>query len=113
MNLKLGDRTIFKAIGISLILNCGLALSAFLYDAQKPPLALLRQIADIFAAPPGLIIGMFGAPKQHSYEAFVNAMAGALLCSVVFYTIVAWGVLRLVTYLRSKAARKPGTVARQ
>ncbi len=104
MSLKLRDRMIFKAIGISVLLNCGMALSASLYDTRKPPLVLLRRIADALAAPPGLIINMFGAPKQHSYHAFMNAIAGALLCSIAFYAVVAWCVMKLIAYLRSDAA---------
>jgi hypothetical protein len=92
-------RLIFKAIAISLILNCGLALSAFLYNAQRP--SVLSRVADALAAPPGVIANWIFAPKQHSYPALVTAMLGALLCSIVFYTAVTWGVLKLIAYLRS------------
>jgi hypothetical protein len=111
MSLKLRDRPILKATGISLILNCGLALSAFLYDAHKPPSVLLR-IADAFAAPPGVIAAWIFAPKQHSYRAFVNAAAGALFCSVLFYAVIAWGFIKLIAFLRSDTAQDRGAGGR-
>jgi hypothetical protein len=105
MSPKLRDSALFKSIGISLLLNCGLALSAFLSDARWPPLVLLRRVADAVAAPPGLIIGTFG-PKQHTQSAFLWAVAEALLCSIAFYAIIFFGVLRLVAYWRSGAAQR-------
>lgn len=100
------DRMALKAIGISLIIVCGLALSAFLDDTRKPSLVLLRRIAHAIAAPPGVIINMFGAPHQHTVIAFIYGMAGALLFSIVFYAVVAWCVMQLVAYLRSVAAKR-------
>lgn len=99
-------RVIFRAIGISLIINCGLALSAFLNDTRKPSLVLLRRIAEAIAAPLGVIINTFGAPHQHTFIGFMYGMAGALLFSIVFYAVVAWCVMQLVAYLRSVAAQK-------
>ena len=101
MGLKFRGRLLFKAFIISLILNSGLAFLAFYDNAQKP--SVLTRIADAVAAPPGVIANFIFAPKQHSYPAFVKAVVGALLCSVVFYAVVTWAVLILVSYLRSRA----------
>jgi hypothetical protein len=103
MGLKARGRLLFKAIAISLILNFGLALSSLFYNGQEP--SVLSRVADAVAAPPGVVANWIFAPKQHSYPAFLKAMVGALLCSVVFYAVVAWGVLRFISYLRSKATQ--------
>jgi hypothetical protein len=42
----------------------------------------------------------------------VNAAAGALFCSVLFYAVIAWGFIKLIAFLRSDTAQDRGAGGR-
>lgn len=90
---------------ISALLNFGLVLTAFVGGPQgRYPLVV--RFADAVAAPPGVIANALFSPKQHTAHAFILAAVESLVCSFLFYALVAWVILSLVHSVKW-ALRKP------
>ena len=87
---------VLKAVAFSALLNLFLVLSEFAAAPKGGDRSLFVQIADAIAAPPGLVAKMAFAPKQHTVNAFVVSAAESLICSFVFYVLLAWAVLKLL-----------------
>jgi len=92
-------RLLLKATVFSLVLNLGLVLSAIV-----PSLA---RVADIVAAPPGIIIKLLISPPAHSPSAFIVAAAESLACSIVFYLLIAWVVLKVAQVIKRQRHSSP------
>jgi hypothetical protein len=96
---------VLKAIAFSALLNLCLVFSAFASIPNESH-NLFVKIADAIAAPPGVISELAFTPKQHTVHAFVLAAAESLVCSFVFYALVAWAVLELLRLRKIHKNRK-------
>lgn len=96
MTTRAKSGLVLKAVAFSALLNLCLVLSEFAAVPKGGDRSLFVRIADAIAAPPGLISQIAFAPKQHTVHAFVLAAAESLICSFVFYALVAWAVLELL-----------------
>ena len=104
MSTKFRHSLLFKAFLISMGLNSLMILSGTLADLVKP-LALLGKLSSVIAALPGFVLRLVIQPKLHSVSGIIMAMVEGLLGSIVFYTVVAWIVLRLGALGRPKNSR--------
>jgi hypothetical protein len=100
------NRRIKNAISISVLINLCMLLAAFFPGRHH----VLTQFSDIIAAPPGVIINLVFAPNQHSPGAFMFAAAESLALSVLFYAVVAWVILKVASFIRSRAGGSEGLV---
>lgn len=77
-------------------------INAFLFSAAAVgPHTLYRRIADMIAAPTGVVANRFFAPREHSASAFIVAALLSLAFSFVLYWIVSWIVMQGFLRLRS------------
>jgi hypothetical protein len=100
MASKFRNSRLFKAISISIAIN-GLMILLGTIGGLVKPLSGLGKFSDWVAAPPGFLIGWLIRPTVHSATSFAIAGFEGLLVSIVFYTILAWIVLRFLTNRRS------------
>jgi hypothetical protein len=89
-----------------MVLNLGLLLSAALYDPRKP-VSVLSRVADMLTTPPGIIVGWL-FPPTHSGRVMVEAV----VCSMVFYALVAWAILELFAHLSHRVDKDEGSQLR-
>jgi len=68
---------------------------------------LLARLSDVLSAPPGIIITLCCAPRQHSAGALFLSFVEATGISILFYGLVAWLILELVRW--SKTVYAQGT----
>jgi hypothetical protein len=90
---------LFRTLLISVSLNALMILMGTVGDLVKP-LSWLAKLSGMIAAPPGFLIRLLIQPKLHSVAAIVAAMIEGLFGSIIFYTVAAWIVLRLLTLRR-------------
>lgn len=104
MRTKFQNSLTFKALSISTSLNGLLVFFGVLGNLVKA-LSGLTWISTAIAAPPARLVGWMLKPKGSSFGEIIAASVGAFFVSILFYTVVAWIVLRLWTYLHSRPRR--------
>jgi len=104
MNRPSNVRILFWSIATSGLVNAFLLSSAFASGAggKKP---LYVRLADLVAAPPGYIAIHVFSPREHTSSAFISAAIASLVCSILFYAVASWVVLRILFLLPSRHAR--------
>jgi hypothetical protein len=93
MESNVHRRNLKHAIIASAIINGSLILSAF-----TPESSLYTRIANAIARPPGVIIDGLFIHTQHTLPSFAAAALGSLLCSIVFYFVVAFAALEVFMF---------------
>jgi len=96
-------RMFFWSIAGSGLVNAFLLSSAFAAGAGGKR-SLYVRLADMVAAPPGYITDLLFTPKEHSLSALLSGAAVSLACSILFYTLISWLVLRILLPLQSPLA---------
>jgi hypothetical protein len=91
---------LFRAISISVFLNCLMVVSGTIADLLKS-LSGLAMVSSIIATPPGILLRLIMPLNGHSVGTFVAGAIAALAFSFVFYTLVAWTILWLLATRRS------------
>jgi hypothetical protein len=94
------NRLLFRAISISVTLNFLMIVSGTIADFLGPH-SKIAIVTGIIATPPGFLFRLL-VPQYNSSVGIIAVRAfGALVFSFLFYTAIAWGVMRLWVYLRS------------
>jgi hypothetical protein len=91
---------LFKALLISMSVNALMIFVGTVGDLVKP-LSWLTKLSGMIAAPPGFLIRLLIQPNLHSLATIVAAMIEGLFGSIIFYTVAAWIVLRLLALRRA------------
>ena len=91
---------LFRAISISVFLNCLMVVSGTIADLLKP-LSGLAVVSSIIATPPGILLRWIMPLNSHSVGTVVTGAIVALAFSFVFYTLIAGMILWLWAYRRS------------
>jgi hypothetical protein len=92
-----------KAIFLSVAINCLMALTGTAASLIRP-LRWLGWVARIIAAPPGFLLRLVIRPAGNSVASYAIAATAGLIGSLIFYALIAWGVLWLIARLQSARA---------
>jgi hypothetical protein len=98
-----------RSLFISACINCLMALTGTISNLARS-LNWLGWIARGIATPPGLVMRFVFHPTGHSVASFAVAVLEGLVGSFVFYTLVAWGALRLFARQRGSKAPQQDTI---
>jgi hypothetical protein len=83
-----------RAFVLSVVLNSLMIMLGTLGGFVKS-LSFLAIVSRMIAAPPSYLVAWLIHPKAQSVGMIAAAMVEGLTASIVFYTLIAWVVLRL------------------
>lgn len=97
-----------RSVVVAVSINCVMVLTGTMANLVRS-WHWLSWIARGIATPPGLFLRYFLRPNAQSVASYAVTAVIGICCSVIFYTLVAWGVFWLLA--RRRPAKTPDHAA--